>query len=180
MASICVFCSSSDRAQKVFQSAAREVGMLLARGGHTVVYGGAQLGLMGQLADGALEAGGTVVGIMPKWLAREEVVHAGLSELIEVDTMLERKERMFALSDGYATLPGGIGTLDELFEILTMEYLGRISAPMALLNTADFYAPLLTMIDQGIAREMVAPSVREKLRVTRTPADLVQAVVQEV
>ena len=143
MPSICVFCGSSNSVPDVFFEAARETGRALASAGWTVVYGGARQGLMGALANSALEAGGRVVGVIPRTLVEWEVAHTGLSELHVVETLQERKSLMAELSAGFLTLPGGFGTLDELFEVLTWAVLKLHDKPCVLVNTDGYYDDLL-------------------------------------
>lgn len=142
--SICVFCGSRSGSNPAFEAAARETGRLLAGRGVRLVYGGGSLGLMGAVADGCLEGGGEVVGVIPGFLMDLELGHRGVTRLEVVPDMLERKKRMAELSDGFLTLPGGIGTLDELFEMLTWVRLGVHEKPNGLLNVDGFYDELVT------------------------------------
>lgn len=134
-----VFCGSRSGASPVYAAAAEAAGEAIARRGLTLVYGGAAVGLMGTLADGALAAGGRVIGVLPRFLADREIAHRGLTELHLVDTMHERKRLMAELSDAFLTLPGGPGTLDETFEVVTWLYLGLHRCPCAFLNVAGYY-----------------------------------------
>lgn len=143
MRSVGVFCGSRAGTSPLYAEAARAVGERIARRGLTLVYGGASVGLMGALADAALGAGGRVVGVLPRFLADREIAHGGLTELRLVDTMHERKRTMVELSDAFLVLPGGPGTLDETFEVVTWLFLGLHRAPCALLNVAGFYDRLL-------------------------------------
>ena len=142
--SLCVFCGAHHGSNPAFALAAREVGRHLAESGIRIVYGGGSVGMMGALADGSLEAGGEVVGVIPTYLVSRELAHPGATEMIEVNTLLERKRRMAALSDGFVSLPGGIGTLDELFEMLTWSRLGEHDKPSGLLNVDGFFDELLS------------------------------------
>jgi len=126
---------------------ARSLGKSLADGGHTLVYGGGNVGLMGAVADGALEAGGKVIGVIPEMLAERELAHGGLTTLHTVLTMHERKFRMASLSDGFIALPGGIGTLEEIIEIFVWAQLGVHEKPYAILNVSGFYDPLLAYLE---------------------------------
>jgi uncharacterized protein (TIGR00730 family) len=150
---VCVFCGSSTGKDTIFADAARETGRLIANAGHTIVYGGGNIGLMGITADSALANGGKVIGVIPDFLMNREVGHRGLTELVLVNSMHERKKKMADLSDVFIALPGGWGTLDELAEILTWRQLGLIDQPIGLLNIASFYTPLVeqmkTMSDKG-------------------------------
>jgi len=156
MKHVTVFCGSSAGTDPVYGSAAFRLGSTLAKKGIGVVYGGARVGLMGAVADGALSAGGEVRGVLPRFLQNKEIGHAGLTELLLVDTMHERKMKMHALSDGLIALPGGYGTMEEFFEMLTWGQLGLHQKPAGLLNIRGFYDPLLaqvqTMVDQGFLK----------------------------
>jgi len=142
LSSICVYCGSSMGADPDFEVAARETGELIARNGITLVYGGAAVGLMGVLADAALAAGGGVIGVTPRGLWGGEIDHPGLTELIEVGSMHERKHRMFELADAFVALPGGLGTLDELAEIATWSQLGLHRKPIATLDVNGYWTGL--------------------------------------
>lgn len=143
MKRIAVYCGSATPADPVYIEAARHVGRSLAERGIGVVYGGGKLGLMGAVADSCLEAGGEVIGVIPTALVNAEVAHRGLSELHVVDTMHERKARFVELGDGFINLPGGTGTMDELFEALSWAQLGYHSDPIGLLNIAGYYDKLV-------------------------------------
>lgn len=145
MKSICLFCGSNKGVKPEYQTAAREFGRTLAEQGITLVYGAGKVGLMGVAADAALEAGGKVIGIIPEFLKAKEVAHLGLTELHVTETMHQRKAMMAELSDGFVALPGGFGTFDELFEILTWGQLALHRKPVGLLDVAGFYQPLLAM-----------------------------------
>lgn len=148
--SLCVFCGSRQGQSPAFAESAIRIGRLLAARGIRLVYGGGSVGLMGILADSCLEAGGEVTGVITRHLMDREVGHRGCTELILVDTMLERKTRMAELSDGFLSLPGGIGTLDELFEMLTWTQLRLHQKPNALLNVDGFYDPLIAFLRQSV------------------------------
>jgi len=154
---VCVYCGSSMGALPIYAERAAMLGARLAREGLTLVYGGGNVGLMGVVADAALSAGGDVVGVIPEQLVGWEVAHRGLARLEIVGTMHERKARMFDLSDAFVALPGGFGTLDEMFEMLTWRQLGLGDKPCAFLDVDDYYAPLMAMLDrmlqQGFLRE---------------------------
>lgn len=158
MKRITVFCGSSFGTDKVYEEQAYELGKLLAEKNIGLVYGGAIIGLMGTVANGALNNGGEVIGVLPHFLKGKEIAHDQLTELILVDTMHERKTKMDALSDGVIALPGGFGTLEELFEMLTWAQLGLHKKPIGLLNTNGFYNNLLlliqTMVDKGFLKQI--------------------------
>jgi hypothetical protein len=140
---VAIYCGSADPADPLFRTVASEVGAALAEQGIGIVYGGGRLGLMGAVADGALTAGGEVIGVIPQALVAAEVAHRGLTELHVVDTMHERKQRFTDLSDGFLTLPGGTGTMDELWEALSWAQLGYHGKPVGLLDVGGYYQPLL-------------------------------------
>jgi hypothetical protein len=158
---LCVFCGSSHGSNPVYAEAARNAGHELARRGIALVYGGGNVGLMGVIADAVLAAGGHVTGVIPEALMAGEVGHRGLPDLRIVKTMHERKALMAELSDGFIALPGGIGTFEEFFEIVTWAQLGLHSKPCALLNVKGFYDPLLHLLDHAIAEHFVKPSQRD-------------------
>jgi len=158
MKRISVFCGSSSGYEAIYAEQARLLGQTLAQQNIVLVYGGARVGLMGALADGALGAGGKVIGVIPRFLQSKEIAHEGLTQLILVDSMHERKTRMNELSDGVIAMPGGFGTLEEFFEMLTWAQLGLHKKPMAILNINGFYDGLLLlirkMVDQGFLKEI--------------------------
>jgi uncharacterized protein (TIGR00730 family) len=172
MKSICVYCGSSPGARPEYAAAAVELGAALAREGITLVYGGSNVGLMRLVADAALAAGGRVVGVMPHVLIEKEVAHRGLTELVEVDSMHERKRIMAERADGFIALPGGIGTLEELAEVFVWAQIGIHRKPVALLNTADFYAPLLAFLDHMVAERFLRAEQRAGLIVDASVPNL--------
>ena len=169
---VCVFCGSSPGARPAYLEAAREVGTLLARRGIELVYGGGRVGLMGATADAALSAGGSVIGIIPLSLAQKEVAHQGLTELRIVRSMHERKAQMSDLSDCFLGLPGGFGTLEEFFEVLTWAQIGIHGKPCGLLNVSGYYDPLLAFADQAVAERFVRPDHRALILTDTDPAAL--------
>lgn len=152
---------------------------LLAENGITIVYGGGSIGLMGVLADAALEAGGRVIGIIPVHLGEKEIAHAGLSELHVVRTMHERKALMMELSDAFIALPGGLGTLEELFEVLTWSQLGLHAKPCGLLNVRGYYDPLLALLDRAVEQGFLRREHRGLL-VDTDPAGLLEQLVNRL
>jgi uncharacterized protein (TIGR00730 family) len=154
--SVCVYCGQSDRISQVYLDAARAVGQTLARRGLTLVFGGGKTGMMGALANSALGAGGEVVGVIPELFNTPQLVHAGLTTLHVVDSMHARKARMADLGDGFIALPGGFGTLEELFEMLTWSQVGLHAKPVAVLNTSGYFDRLLEAIDLMLAYPPVA------------------------
>ena len=160
MRRICVYCGSNVGENPIYRETAQAVGTLLASEGIGLVYGGGNVGLMGVLADAALAAGGEVIGIIPDGLFSREVGHPGLTEIRVVTTMHERKALMADLSDGFIALPGGMGTLDELFEILTWAQLGIHAKPCGLLNVAGYFNPLIALLDHMVAEKFLRPEHR--------------------
>ena len=152
---ICVYAASSTKVASEFHLAARQLGETLALSGHSIVYGGGSQGLMGSLADGALAHGGAVIGILPRFMADLEWGHSGLTHLDLVEDMRERKHKLLTGSDAVIALPGGCGTLEELFEAITLKRLGLYFNPIILLNTRDFYTPLQTFMQQVIAEKFM-------------------------
>lgn len=176
MKSVCVFCASSRGRDPRFMAAATELGTSLARRGLGVVYGGAHVGLMGAVADAALAAGGSVIGIMPRSMADREVAHTGLTQLHLVTTMHERKAMMATLSDAFIALPGGYGTMDEFFEALTWAQLGYHAKPCVLVNIAGFFDPLLLFVEGAVREGLLHPGNRGLILV----ADTVESALQLV
>ena len=162
---ICVFCGSNAGRDAAFGAAARQLGEVLAREGRHLVYGGGGVGLMGVLADAVLAAGGTVTGVIPEALAAREVAHRGLTELRIVTSMHARKALMSELADAFVAMPGGFGTLDELFEIVTWAQLGMHAKPIGLLDVKGYFDPLLRLADRSVADGFVRPEHRELLLV---------------
>jgi len=158
MAAISVFCGSSSGSDPVFAEAAEALGAALAADGHRLVYGGGHVGLMGVVAGAVLARGGDVTGVMTEQLVAAEVAHLGLTELEITSSMHARKARMAELSDGVIVLPGGFGTLDEAFEMVTWNQLGLVAAPVVFLDVAAFFAPLFDFIEGTVAAQFVSPA----------------------
>ena len=163
MKSVCVYCGSNSGSRPAYTERAMALGTRLAAEGIGLVYGGGNVGLMGAVADAVLEAGGEVTGVIPEQLVGWEVAHRGVTRLEIVANMHERKARMFDIADGFIALPGGFGTLDEMFEMLTWRQLGIGNKPCAFLDVDDFYAPLLAMIDRMVAERFLHPDQRADL-----------------
>ncbi|CAN5768655.1 MAG: TIGR00730 family Rossman fold protein [Rubrobacter sp.] len=174
MNAICVFCGSSPGNDPAYAEAASQLGRTLAERNTTLVYGGGHVGLMGVVADAALGAGGEVIGVMPKSLVEREIGHTGLTKLHVVHSMHERKAMMSRLSAGFIALPGGNGTLEEFFEVLTWAQLGEHYKPCGLLNVAGYYDPLLTVFDQMVERAFLKEEHRKLVLVEEDPASLLQ------
>ena len=160
VSALCVFCGSSNAAAAVYRPAAHQFGQILGARGVRLVYGGGNVGLMGIVANATLAAGGTVTGIIPRHIMAVEVGHSALTELIVVDTMHQRKRKMFEMSDAFVVLPGGVGTLDETLEILSWRTLGLHDKPVVLVNTAEYWTPLIELLDH---------TVRNGFSATETP-----------
>jgi uncharacterized protein (TIGR00730 family) len=175
MKRIVVFCGSSPGRLPEYTAAAAELGRLLAERGVVVVYGGASIGMMGAVADAALAAGGEVIGVIPKRLLESEIAHAGLTELHVVDTMHERKAMMAELSDAVIVLPGGSGTLDELFEMFTWSQLGLHSKPIGILDVAGYWQPLMAFLDHMVAERFIWAEHRDSLLVAQQAAALLDS-----
>ncbi len=174
MRRVCVFCGSNAGARGDYADAARALAAALVERKLAIVYGGGNVGLMGVLADTALGRGGEVTGVIPQTLVDKEVAHQGLTELLVVETMHERKALMNDLSDAFIALPGGFGTLDEFFEVLTWSQLGFHGKPCALLNVAGFYDRLLAMLDHAVAEGFLRPAHRELVIAGTDPLRLLQ------
>lgn len=175
MPRVCVYLGSREGHDPRFRDAAVALGRGIAERGLGLVYGGARIGLMGAVADAALEAGGEVIGVMPHHLVDREMAHHGLSELIRVDNMHERKASMAAHADAFVALPGGIGTLEELFEVWTWQYLGLHDKPVGLLDVAGFYQPLLSFLDNAVDAGFLAARTRAQLQHAGTPDSLLDS-----
>ena len=162
---ICVFCGSSSGASSAYREAARQVGETLVRHRVDLVYGGGRVGLMGIVADAVLGAGGRVIGVIPDALATKEIAHDGLTELHVVSGMHERKALMATKSSAFLTLPGGIGTFEEFFEILSWGALGIHQKPVGILNVDGYFDPLIALLEHGIAEQFIRPSYLHSLLV---------------
>jgi uncharacterized protein (TIGR00730 family) len=173
MKRIVIFCGSSSGTEAIYATQAYATGAFLARAGIGLVYGGARVGLMGALADGALAHGGEVIGVLPRFLSGKEIGHAGLTDLILVDTMHERKMKMHELSDGVIALPGGFGTMEELFEMVTWAQLGLHRKPTGILNIAGFYDDLRRMLQTMVDRGFLKAQNQEMILFADTPGELV-------
>jgi uncharacterized protein (TIGR00730 family) len=178
MRRLCIFCGSSAGGRPEYLAAAQALGRALADRGVGVVYGGARVGLMGALADAALAADGEVLGVIPRALEAREIAHTGLTRLHVVGSMHERKALMSELSDGFVALPGGIGTLEELFEVWTWAQLGVHAKPCAVLNVAGYYSPLLAFLDHGVREQFVRPTQRATLLVESDPVRLLDRLAE--
>lgn len=174
MKSICVFCGSNVGAKPIYTDIAREVGQRLLEKNITLIYGGGSIGLMGVVANEIMRGGGKVIGVIPHFLNRKEVGHHGVSELILVDTMHERKAKMATLADGFLTLPGGMGTLDETIEILTWAQLGLHHKPVGILNVDGYYDMLDQYFDHMVGQGFLKPAHRQLVIMEPTVVDLLR------
>lgn len=172
---VCVFCGSSPGRRSEYAEAARDLGTALARRGLGLVYGGGKVGLMGVVADAVLDAGGQVLGVIPGALHELEVGHQGLTRLEIVNTMHERKALMAESSRAFLAMPGGIGTFEELCEVLTWSQLGIHAKPVALLDVGGYWQPLLAMLDHAVEEGFLPAATRERLWVASDPARLLDA-----
>lgn len=170
---LCIYCGSSPGARVDYANAARTVGEALARRGIALVYGGGNVGMMGRIADAVLEVGGEVIGVIPHHLADKELAHERATEMIRVNSMHERKQTMADLSDGFIALPGGIGTLEELFETMTWLQLGLHRKPIGLLNVAGFFDEMLAFLDHMVAERFLKAEHRDLLIVSDDIHDLI-------
>ncbi|QOD85093.1 TIGR00730 family Rossman fold protein [Chromobacterium haemolyticum] len=165
MKAICLFCGSNKGIKPEYEAAARDFGRTLAEQGVTLVYGAGKVGLMGVAADAALAAGGKVIGVIPEFLKAKEVAHTGLTEIHVTETMHQRKALMAELSDGFIALPGGFGTFDELFEILTWGQLSLHGKPVGLLDAAGYYQPLHLMMEHAVTEGFARPGNMDLFRI---------------
>lgn len=178
MKSVCVFCGSNSGRGDRYVAAARALGQTLAARGMKLVYGGGRVGLMGEVADAALRAGGHVTGVIPAALVAREVGHTALSEQHVVESMHERKALMADLSEGFIAMPGGYGTLDETFEILTWAQLGMHKRPVGMLNVDGYFDKLLGFVDHAIAEGFVRPEYKTMLSVAADAGALLDAMAR--
>ncbi len=172
MERVVVYCGSSDESRPVYLEAARGMGRALVQRGLTLIYGGGRTGMMGAVADAALQSGGTVIGIMPRQFDTPVLAHPGLSEMILVSSMHQRKSMMAEMGDAFIALPGGFGTLEELFEILTWAQIGMHAKPVGVLNAEGYFDPLLALIEHARREGFIYSVHRALLACERTPAAL--------
>lgn len=173
--SICVYCASSQRADAAYRDAARRLGAVLADRGFSIIYGGGAIGSMGALADGALSRGGKIIGVLPQFMMDLEWGHQKLTELRVVEDMRARKHMMLSESRGLVTLPGGSGTLEELFEALTLKRLGLYVHPIVLVNTRDFFAPLIGLLEHAVSEHFMDARHAKMWQVVDDPDDVPRA-----
>lgn len=170
---LCVFCGSSDDMDAAYLRAAEEMGRTIAAHGKDIVFGAGGTGMMGALADGALSAGGRVIGVIPEIFNTPELLHAGLEELHVVETMHARKAMMADLADAFIALPGGFGTMEELFEMLTWMQIGLHSKPIGLLNVRGYFKPLMDLIEHAREQGFIYREHRDLIRISESPEELI-------
>lgn len=175
---VCVFCGSSSGSRPAYTDAARRLGAALVHGGLGLVYGGGRVGLMGVVADAVLAAGGAVIGVIPDPLALREVAHHGLTELIVVPGMHERKALMAERASAFVVLPGGVGTFEEFFEVLTWSVLGLHRKPIGILNVAGYFDPLIALINHTIDEGFARPQLRDLITVSDDPETLAASLLR--
>ncbi len=177
LSKVCVYCASSNQCDKVYRDAAFEVGSLLAQNHISIVYGGSSVGSMGALADGAIKHGGRITGILPEFLNTIERAHSGLDDLIVVNDLHERKRMMIEGVDGVVSLPGGIGTFEELLEAMTWKRLGLHPLPIVLVNTNNYFEPLIQLIDKAISERFLNQDQRNIFNTVKFPEELISALL---
>ncbi len=176
LTSLCIFCGSRSGKDEVHRAAAARLGTLLGERGVRMVFGGGRIGLMGVAADAALAAGGKVVGVIPGHLHERELGHDGVSELVVVDSMHARKEKMFDLADAFAVLAGGLGTLDEAIEIITWKQLGLHQKPIVLVDCNGYWRPFRELIENAVAGHFAAPEARQLFTVVSRVEDIFEVI----
>ena len=173
--SLCVFCGSREGIDTAYHAAALRLGQLMGERGVRLVYGGGSIGLMGVVADAVIAAGGEAVGVIPDFLIQYEVGHRRLQDLVVTDSMHDRKRRMFEMADAFVILPGGLGTLDETFEIVTWKQLRLHDSPIVVLDVNGYWSPLLDLLGAIIAAGFARPEITELITVVETPEQVLQA-----
>ncbi len=171
---VCVYCSSSNKVGQIYKDATIELGTLLAEAGKTIIYGGAKSGLMGLIADSALAAGGKVIGVLSQDLQNLELEHMGLTEMCIAETMHTRKAIMTEKSDAFVILPGGLGTLDEMFEMATWRQIGLHTKQIILLNINDYWTPLLKMLDKMVEEHCMLEAHTRMFQIMDSPKDIIK------
>lgn len=173
---ICVFCGSSDKVSEDYLSCAAEVGQLCASAGITIIYGGGRIGLMGALADAALSAGGKVIGVIPEFLNKTEIAHADVTSLIITSDMHQRKAKMAEYADAFIVLPGSVGTLEEMFEVIAWKQLKRIDKPIILTNLNHYWDPIVQMLDVMVDESFLSKKNRDLVQII----DSVEAILPTI
>jgi len=176
MQTICVYCASSSQVKPGYFDATARLGKIFANANLSVVYGGGSMGLMGQLANSTLEAGGKITGVIPRFMCDVEWNHTGLTELILVDTMHERKEKMAMMADAVVALPGGCGTMEELLEVITWKRLGIFTKPIVIVNLEGYFDALITMLNRAVDEHFMRYEHREMWKIVETPEEVLGAI----
>lgn len=180
MQTICVYCASSSQVKPSYFDATARLGRILSEANLSVVYGGGSMGLMGQLANSTLEAGGKITGVIPRFMCEVEWNHTNLTELILVDTMHERKEKMAQMADAVIALPGGCGTLEELLEVITWKRLGIFTKPIVIVNLEGYFDTLILMLNRAVDEHFMREEHRQMWKVVETPEDVLTAIQNSV
>lgn len=180
MQTICVYCASSTQVKPSYFDATDRLSKLLAAAKLSVVYGGGSMGLMGQLADSTLAAGGKITGVIPRFMCDVEWNHNGLTELVLVQTMHERKEKMAMMADAVVALPGGCGTLEELLEVITWKRLGIFTKPIVIVNIEGYFDDLISMLDRAVDEHFMRDEHRQMWEVVETPEEVLSAIYNSV
>lgn len=176
MQRICVYCAASTKVKQSYFTETARLGQILAAAQLSIIYGGGSVGLMGKLADSAMEAGGSVIGVIPRFMCDVEWNHNGLTELILVDTMHQRKEKMALMADAVVALPGGCGTLEELMEIITWKQLGLFTKPIIIVNIEGYFNPLIEMLDKALSEEFMREEHRQMWSVVNSAEQVLSAI----
>ena len=177
--SVCVFCGASVGNDPAYRAAANELGEKMAASGTRLVFGAGHIGMMGTVADAVLAGGGEAIGVIPEFLRDRELAHTGLTELHVVDSMHTRKRMMFDLSDAFIVLPGGLGTLEEMFEMITWRQLGRHEKPIVLISTKDYWAPVQAMIDRVVESDFAHGAAETYFSIAADPAATMQILLED-
>ena len=177
--SVCVFCGASVGNDPAYRAAANELGERMAASGTRLVFGAGHIGMMGTVADAVLAGGGEAIGVIPEFLRDRELAHTGLTELHVVDSMHTRKRMMFDLSDAFIVLPGGLGTLEEMFEMITWRQLGRHEKPIVLISTKDYWAPFQAMIDRVVESDFAHGAAETYFSIAADPAAAMQILLED-
>lgn len=177
--SVCVFCGASVGNDPAYRAAANELGERMAESGTRLVFGAGHIGMMGTVADAVLAGGGEAIGVIPEFLRDRELAHTGLTELHVVDSMHTRKRMMFDLSDAFIVLPGGLGTLEEMFEMITWRQLGRHEKPIVLISTKDYWAPFQAMIDRVVESDFAHGAAETYFSIAADPAAAMQILLED-
>ena len=177
---ICIYCASSTQVKPIYFDATARLAKILVKENISIVYGGGSMGLMGQLADSTLEAGGKITGVIPRFMCEVEWNHTDLTELLLVDTMHERKEKMAMLADAIIALPGGCGTLEELLEVITWKRLGIFTKPIVIVNIEGYFDALITMLNRAVDEHFMREEHRQMWKVVETPEEVLAAIQNSV